>query len=312
MIQLFHHLSLHTAHNGNFKLTALALGLLLVSQPVLCEEIPNVKEILHLSTEQSIESQVELPCGESSQLVDIFSKPGKYKVYYVTENDTITPTSQYSIVYKNKNGNQAPVAFNLFTPWEGATTKTIDLRLKWENTTDPDGDAITYTLEIAEDSDFNNVVLQQKEISHSQFLIDNNTILKDEEIGLKEETTYYWRVIAVDNFGIQTTSRQIFSFQTVDSKGWPIGVPNNNGILGKPTLPRPLFVNALKLGRYTVTLKEELDNQHFKLKGDPQPTDRVDKHEAIYVQQTDKLSIPGYGAMKATERGSILQWLLID
>jgi len=354
MIKLFRHLSFHTAQDKRSQLgglsrqhkipTVLTSGLLLMSQPVLGEEIDilngNVMETLHLTAKQSTadlfltidkaghvremtvkfhpspipsanESQVKLSCGESSHIVDnLFSQPGKYQVYYVTENDTITPTSQHSVVYKNKIGNQAPLAFNLFTPWNDAETKTTDLTLKWENTTDPDGDAITYTLVIAEDSDFNTVALQQEEISHSQFVIDYDTALKDGAKGLKENTTYYWRVTAIDNFGVQTASRHVFSFQTKDSKGgFDLDDYNNDGLLGEPTLPSPLFAKVLELGRYIVTFIET-GNQLFTLEGSPQPTDQVDKYEATYDLQTGKLSVPGYGVMKMIEGSS--QWQLID
>jgi len=332
MIKLFRHYKI---------LTVSVSGLLLISQPVLSEEIDifNVMETLHLTTEQSTadlfltvdkagyvkemtvkfhpsptpsanESQVKLSCGESSNIVDnLFSKPGKYKVYYVTENDTIIPTSQHSVVYKNKIGNQPPVAFNLFTPWNDAETKTTDLRLKWENTTDPDGDVITYTLVIAKDSDFNDVVLQQEEISHSQFIIGYDTVLEGGAKGLKENTTYYWRVTAIDNFGVQTASRQVFSFQTKDSRGgFDLDDYNSYGLLSEPTLPSPLFVNVSGK-HYSVTLIET-SNQLFTLEDSPQPTDKVDEYEATYDPQTGKISIPGYGAMEMIEGSS--QWRLID
>ncbi len=351
MSKLLQHLFFHTAQNKlsqpngllrQHKIpTILASGLLLISQPMLGEEvdITNITDTLHLTAEPSTadlslsidevgqvnemtvkfhsspatlpnESQVTLSCGKSSNIVDkIFRKPGKYKIYYVTENDTITPTSQHSVVYKNKIDNQPPAAFNLFTPWDNAETKPIDLKLKWESATDPDDDAITYTLMIAENSDFNEIILQHKEISNSQFLIDYDTVFEDGGKGLEGDTTYYWRVTAVDSFGVQTTSRQFFSFQTGGGKGgFDQGDYNDSGVLGEPKLPSSLLVNTSK-GRYLVTLTDNGD-QHFTLEGSPQPTDKVDKHEANYDSQTGKLSIPGFGAMEAIE--GISKWRLID
>ena len=125
-----------------------------------------------------------------------FTTPGKYEIFYTIADTTsgdISPIRR-SVVYKNKVSNTPPTHFNLLAPADDANTRT-ELAFDWSSSSDIDG--LTYTLEIATDSSFTNVVHRQEELS-----LSHTTVL--DEAGLADLTTYYWRTIAVDGFGVRT------------------------------------------------------------------------------------------------------------
>ncbi|MFC1943491.1 hypothetical protein ACFLWO_02795 [Chloroflexota bacterium] len=62
----------------------------------------------------------------------------------------------------------------------------------WEDVTDSSG--VTYTLQVASDTDFTTIVLEEKVLTDSEY-----TIIEEEKLkATKKETPYYWRVKAVD------------------------------------------------------------------------------------------------------------------
>ncbi|RKZ84293.1 MAG: hypothetical protein DRR19_17920 [Candidatus Parabeggiatoa sp. nov. 1] len=267
-------------------------------------------------TEDEREVMVELPnlsCQFSGPIENVFNAPGPYQVhYFVTDNETddILRFSGTSMVYKNQAGNQAPAAFNLFSPHDGATTKTA-FEFDWEETTDPESDLVTYNLTIAEDIQFKNVVLQHEDIFDSEKAINDNTVLEDGSRGISDSITYYWKVDAVDNFGAITPSRQVFSFNTESTnEGFNLLDLDIGGILGEPVLPDPLVIDALEWGRYLVILTETAP-QIFTLTS-ATLTDQVDKYEAHFHPLTKKMSVPSFGAMELIPDSNPLQFKLID
>jgi len=118
-----------------------------------------------------------------------------------------------SVVYKAKAGNSQPSSFNLISPVDDAEEKTV-LIFDWQDSTDPDGDEITYNLIIAKDSSFNDNVYKKEEITISTALIDKT-------VGLEDLATYYWKVEAVDPFGAKRTSNQVWSFTTNNTNVFP-------------------------------------------------------------------------------------------
>ena len=112
--------------------------------------------------------------------------------------------------------NVAPLSPSNPTPADDATDIDIAVSLTWE-CSDPDNDAITYDVFIGTDSD--NLELageSQNELSYTP-----NT--------LEYETAYFWRVVAKDNAGNQTSS-DVWSFTTASE-------PNN--FPAKPSNPSP-------------------------------------------------------------------------
>jgi hypothetical protein len=110
-----------------------------------------------------------------------------------------------SVVYKNEPGNTPPSAFNLQSPADGSQQKTV-LLLSWSKSSDSDG--LSYTLLISRNpkptsanSDY-----VREEIPLSMAAIGP-------EAGLKDLTTYYWKVLAVDGYGARRSS-DVRSFRT--------------------------------------------------------------------------------------------------
>lgn len=154
----------------------------------------------------------DLQCSQYTKVcqrtVDLFNEAGKYEVYYfVTDNEThdISPT-QRSVVYKNKVGNQAPIAFKLLAPSTGTTT-AAHLRFSWQNSRDPDrqaGEALpTYTFMIAKDKAFEHIIYQKEELQSPTLYVGDT---------LEDLATYYWRVLAIDAYGATTASSEVYHF----------------------------------------------------------------------------------------------------
>lgn len=128
-------------------------------------------------------------------------------------------------------GNNAPDTFNLLIPEDDDVVATA-LPLMWEASTDPDGDNLSYTVEISEDTNFTSFALKEEGITDEFIFIGT-------EAGLDDLTTYYWRVIAIDQHGAQTICSDGYrSFNTDNTNGIPgylMGLvidPLGNGIGG--------------------------------------------------------------------------------
>ena len=173
----------------------------------------------------------EVNYGSQQASPDDFSTPGKYEIYYYVEDaetGNISPAKR-SVVYKNLGGNTGPSAFSLLsvapvqdpnTTGDGAITKTVTI-LDWEDASDTHG--LTYTLEIADDPNFNAastftslvnsqattevVIYRREELEASRAAVDATARLVDQR-------TYYWRVVAIDNFGARRISREVWRFTT--------------------------------------------------------------------------------------------------
>lgn len=154
-------------------------------------------------------------------IYDKFTEQGRYEIFYTVRDATTQELSpiKRSVIYKNRKGNQAPADFQLLSPANGAETQTV-LILDWESTTDPDQDPIGYTVTVAKDIDFSEIVYQQEELSVSMTSLDNT-------VGLKDLTEYYWKVEAVDNFGARTTS-DVFTFKASNNVNVPPNISSLN------------------------------------------------------------------------------------
>ncbi|MDM8564706.1 Calx-beta domain-containing protein [Candidatus Halobeggiatoa sp. HSG11] len=149
---------------------------------------------------------------------DKFTEKGKYEAFYVVRDNETNDISSVkrSVIYKNYVGNEAPDSFDLTYPNTGGKTKEgkdphTSLIFVWQSSKDSDSsEPVTYKLIIAEDANFNNVVHKQEELEIAMTYVD-------EAVGLKDLTTYYWKVEAVDTYGAVTSSNPTdapFSFKT--------------------------------------------------------------------------------------------------
>jgi len=129
---------------------------------------------------------------------------GPFRVFYYVQDVATGNVSatRSSLVYKDSSANlNAPVAPLLNLPADGYSNPDVNIIFDWSDSTDPDGDPITYTLEIATDPAFaaGDIVFSREEIATSFTAIDATA-------GLLDGIQYYWRVTAVDLFGKQTPS----------------------------------------------------------------------------------------------------------
>jgi len=151
-----------------------------------------------------------------------FSHPGTYKVfYYITDPETCeTSTYLLTTIYRGQQDNEAPLPVTLVYPENGAVMGKTPVFV-WEETTDPDGHALTYRLELAEDSDFTvGVIVVER-------LTSTSAVVSDAD-GLMNNRTYHWRVIPVDQYGAapgNNTPRTFTTdFQNEDARGAIVGL----------------------------------------------------------------------------------------
>jgi lipopolysaccharide export system protein LptA len=136
-----------------------------------------------------------------------FDEYGRYEIFYFVrdaETQQVSPMKR-SIVYKDSPANlNYPGAFNLTSPADDSE-QMKSVILDWEESVDPDGDEVTYTVMISEDSTFTTVDYIMTDIKNTWVLVGENGELSD-------LATYYWKVVAVDPYGKHTESNQVWSF----------------------------------------------------------------------------------------------------
>ena len=148
-----------------------------------------------------------------------------------------------SLVYKNTTTNNAPSAFGLTSPADASTQNTA-LIFGWQPSSDPDNNPITYTLQISRDNTFATIDYQLPEIS------DANTVIGSKAGLINKEPHYYWRVIAIDQYGGQKYSTQTWSFSTDNSNGLPAIV---TGYVRNDSTGTPITNATYKLGTAAAT-----------------------------------------------------------
>jgi len=97
--------------------------------------------------------------------------------------------------------NQAPETPSSPTPYDGARNIILTPTLKWKACSDPDGDAVVYDIYFGKDPD---PPLFKGGLSKNEFSPGT----------LKANTTYYWKVVAKDTYGNES-SGPIWSFKTI-------------------------------------------------------------------------------------------------
>ncbi|UCE27623.1 MAG: T9SS type A sorting domain-containing protein [Candidatus Coatesbacteria bacterium] len=154
--------------------------------------------------DDSINVEFGLPRNETVEVRIIWPGSDGSKI----TQDLIADKTQFITVHES--------IFHLLSPEDGEDAGGFPLVLDWEKTfsggNDPyDANVENYTLEIASDGDFANVI-------YTVGLTDNKVVL-DEGCGLSIGETYYWRVFAnyVDTPGHYSQySSEAWSFNLVD------------------------------------------------------------------------------------------------
>ncbi|MEK7862630.1 MAG: C13 family peptidase, partial [Chloroflexota bacterium] len=124
-----------------------------------------------------------------------FDIPGTYKAYYFLRDGESGVAAAYLVtnIYVAEAGNTPPDPVALLFPADNAVTAT-GLFFAWSAADDPDGDRVTYRLEISEDPLFAAMVLVRDGITDTFMQVTSAD-------GLQDLTAYFWRVIPVDEFG---------------------------------------------------------------------------------------------------------------
>jgi outer membrane protein assembly factor BamB len=122
-------------------------------------------------------------------------------------------------------------------PEDGASGVSVTPTLSWDESTDDDGDDVTYDLYLGTDEEN----LEENPIVEESDLGTNSYTFTTEE-SLKYEMTYYWKVVAKDGRGGQTEG-PVWSFTTMEEPNTPPSEPTNpdpedgeTGVLLTPTL----------------------------------------------------------------------------
>jgi len=162
--------------------------------------------------------QWNLTYGTSCTNNECFNTAGRYEVYYFTRNLYTEEISllKKSVVYKDKAVSTIPAAVSLITPTNGSQQRT-SLIFDWTDSSDPDG--LTYSFILSTSATFTNEAYRKEDIPVSITALGP-------EAGLKDLTTYYWKVLAVDLYGALNTS-PTWSFttnNTNDTNGIVLGL----------------------------------------------------------------------------------------
>jgi len=154
-----------------------------------------------------------------SSLINEFDQPGKYEIFYFVQdlaiNGGVISPMKRSVVYRDSvNNTDAPGEFNMESPSNNMlslndlTYSNTLVSLDWGSSDDADG--FTYKVEVSTTADFKNIIFSKEEIKLSYLHIDKDNRWPD-------NTTLYWRVEAVDAYGVRTPSTDAyFRFDTKD------------------------------------------------------------------------------------------------
>ncbi|MCP4698051.1 MAG: hypothetical protein GY862_14535 [Gammaproteobacteria bacterium] len=214
----------------------------------LVTEQQEIDQLLRIPTMTCTHKTLPHTCAASAAL---FTDPGMYEIFYFVRDsvtDGISPIKR-SLVYKNFAGNEPPAAFDLLFPENMPPTAACDdgtiacrpqtVLLDWQGSADPESHAVTYTLLLADPkklpvdpapfdaitfSNFDDyVVYREEELKESMAGIGAEARIWDGRTdgvaGLKDETTYYWKVLAVDAYGA-TIESAVWRF-VIDSPNSP-------------------------------------------------------------------------------------------
>jgi len=128
------------------------------------------------------------------------------KVGFLTqfEGITITDNSVVNVIFEmdlETANNRPPDSPILATPADNETDVETEVQLVWSGS-DPDGDALTYNIEILNNE--NSEVLEFSNITDTTYTVT----------GLEYGTKYFWQVSADDDINSPTLS-DVFSFETL-------------------------------------------------------------------------------------------------
>ena len=98
--------------------------------------------------------------------------------------------------------NKAPSVPLLIFPTDNLLCTDNVLNFNWNPSIDPEGDVLTYQIQVADDNLFTQIV-------HSL-----NSSFTEQTISLSKGRTYYWRVKSIDSKNLESSFSSVFSFYT--------------------------------------------------------------------------------------------------
>jgi hypothetical protein len=124
--------------------------------------------------------------------------------------------SNNSVIYTN----DPPGAFDLVAPMNGSTTTTTaGLGAVWEASADPDGEDVTYTLEIWHDP--TDTRWGMDVFYHKREGFTGNSCVIQAEAGFIGFRSYIWRVTAIDEYASETPCNDDWGFDVVPTDETP-------------------------------------------------------------------------------------------
>ncbi|MEM2869204.1 MAG: hypothetical protein QW379_02120 [Thermoplasmata archaeon] len=146
---------------------------------------------------------------------------GTVKIFYM-EKDTAGGVILAGRTYTNGR----PVMQELSSPPDGSAVNAPPL-LKWAPASDPEGESVTYTVQVSSGSDFSTIVNEESDLAGTEYSLS----------GSLADGVYYWRVRASDSFGPGRWS-EVWKF-TIDT------VPPSSSVAALPefTTSPSFYVN---------------------------------------------------------------------
>lgn len=118
-------------------------------------------------------------------------------------------------------GNQAPSPFALITPVDRDTLDGSSIIFAWHKAVDPDPSSVVmYEFQFSLDSLFTSAMIVS-DLAETLFVMETDTL---------DDVTYFWQVIAYDEYDDRTPSDGIFSFFFHSGSGIDRDTPESPGI----------------------------------------------------------------------------------
>jgi len=130
--------------------------------------------------------------------MNIAELPNKTDLYWRVRGLNNDGYGEWSDVWKFSTSGNSP---SLISPINGSENIKLPIKFQWSNF----GDALSYNIQVAKDTEFANIVSEQTNLTVNKYEISDFIV--------EPSTTYYWRVIANMNEG-QSNWSQVWSFTT--------------------------------------------------------------------------------------------------
>lgn len=140
--------------------------------------------------------------------------------------DTPTPTPTPE--------NKVPTTPSLVAPTNSKLCIDNSVSFQWNASTDPDGGAITYQIQVAKDNQFSEI---------ANTLTGSAT---NQSISLEKGIAYYWHVKAIDNKNASSSYSAVYSFYTE-------GTGETNHIPFSPELVQPVLNSVVQTATTTLS-----------------------------------------------------------